>query len=81
MPIYEYECTRCGHRFEKIEHFDSPTRKKCPVCGFAAHRILPTGVGFVFKGSGFYATDYKANKTEGKEKEKKSGENPDAEKD
>lgn len=69
MPIYEYECGKCGHRFEKIESFDSSTRKKCPVCGLSAHRIMPTGVGFVFKGSGFYATDYAAKKTKSEDKE------------
>ena len=70
MPIYEYECTSCGRRFEEIEHFDSPTRRKCPVCGHTAHRMMPTGVGLVFKGSGFYATDYAGKKSKSEEKEK-----------
>jgi len=72
MPIYEYECAKCGHRFEEIERFDSPTRRKCPVCGHAANRMMSTGVGLVFKGSGFYATDYAAKKNQGDEKEKES---------
>jgi putative FmdB family regulatory protein len=79
MPIYEYECSKCGHRFQKIESFDSATRKKCPVCGLSAHRIMPTGVGFVFKGSGFYATDYAAKKIRSEDKENDS--KPDTKKD
>lgn len=78
MPIYEYECSKCGHVFEKMENFDSSRRKKCPICGRVAERIMPTGVGFIFKGSGFYATDYagKKRKEEPKEarEEKKSDE-------
>ncbi|MFQ5905138.1 MAG: FmdB family zinc ribbon protein [bacterium] len=58
MPIYEYECRKCGHRFDRIEGFDSSPRKKCPECAGRAERVLPSGVGFQFKGSGFYATDY-----------------------
>jgi putative FmdB family regulatory protein len=58
MPIYEYECGKCGHKFDRIEPFDSQSRRKCPVCGGKAERVFPSGVGFVFKGSGFYATDY-----------------------
>ena len=78
MPIYEYECRKCGHRFEKIEHIDSSRRKVCPACKGRADRVLPSGVGFVFKGSGFYATDYakKKSKPDGEgvsgKKEKKS---------
>jgi putative FmdB family regulatory protein len=75
MPIYEYECSKCGHRFEEIEHFDSPTRRKCPKCGLTAHRMMPTGVGLVFKGSGFYTTDYARKSAEKKESEK--GKKPD----
>lgn len=62
MPIYEYECSKCGHRFEKIEHIDSSPRKVCPVCKGRAKRVLPSGVGLIFKGSGFYATDYAKKK-------------------
>ncbi|TET82140.1 zinc ribbon domain-containing protein [candidate division TA06 bacterium] len=62
MPIYEYECKKCGHRFEKIERTNSSERKVCPVCKGKAKRVLPSGVAFVFKGSGFYATDYAKKK-------------------
>lgn len=72
MPIYEYECKKCGHRFEKIEHFNSRQRKVCPVCKGRADRVLPSGVGFIFKGSGFYATDY-AKKKPGPDGEGASG--------
>jgi len=78
MPIYEYECRDCGRRFEKIEHIDSSRRKVCPACKGRADRTLPSGVGFVFRGSGFYATDYAKKKSKpdddgvGGKKEEKS---------
>lgn len=81
MPIYEYECSKCGHSFDSLEHFDSPTRKKCPVCGRTAHRVMPTGVGFVFKGSGFYATDYAAKSASDEKKEKPEQKKSEPEKD
>lgn len=71
MPIYEYECRKCGRRFEKIERFDSSPRKKCPVCAGRADRLLPSGISFQFKGSGFYATDY-AKKDEKREEDTSS---------
>ncbi|HEV2387670.1 MAG TPA: FmdB family zinc ribbon protein [Candidatus Acidoferrales bacterium] len=57
MPLYEYECTACHHRFEKIEKFTAPTKRACPKCGKAAKRILAASA-FQFKGSGWYVTDY-----------------------
>jgi putative FmdB family regulatory protein len=58
MPIYEYECRKCGHKFERMEHFNSSPKKTCPECKGKAERVFSTGIGFIFKGSGFYATDY-----------------------
>jgi len=56
MPVYEYECEKCGHRFELIHSVNDEGRKKCPECkGKAKKCFLP--VGIVFKGSGFYKTD------------------------
>jgi putative FmdB family regulatory protein len=57
MPLYEYQCKKCGHRFEKIQKFSDPHVKKCPECGGAVEQLLsPPAVQF--KGSGWYVTDY-----------------------
>ncbi len=60
MPIYEYECTSCGHRFEVKQRFSDEPVATCPECGNSVRRLLyPAGI--IFKGSGFYVTDYKRN--------------------
>ena len=60
MPIYEYECRRCGHRFELIQRFSDKPRKRCPECSGSVDRLInPPAIRF--KGSGWYVTDY-ANK-------------------
>jgi len=57
MPIYEYQCKRCHHRFERIQKFSDPHIKKCPECGGPVEQLLsPPAVQF--KGSGWYVTDY-----------------------
>jgi putative FmdB family regulatory protein len=59
MPTYEYKCSQ-GHAFEKVYSTISNTRRlKCPKCGRMAERIISGGAGLVFRGSGFYETDYK----------------------
>jgi putative FmdB family regulatory protein len=59
MPTYEYKCPN-GHLFEKrVPRITSQRHAKCPVCGKRAERQISGGAGLVFKGSGFYATDYK----------------------
>jgi len=58
MPTYEYECTKCGHRFEASQQMSERPLSKCPQCGKKIKRLISSGVGFIFKGSGFYATDY-----------------------
>lgn len=58
MPLYEYKCEKCSHRFEKIEPFSAGTVKKCPKCGAKAERMI-SAAGIQFKGSGWYVTDYK----------------------
>jgi len=62
MPTYEYECDACGHRFEAFQSItDSPLRK-CPECGqLKLTRLIGTGGAIIFKGSGFYATDYRSD--------------------
>jgi len=80
VPLYEYECRSCGHRFEKIQKFTDPPPKTCPKCRGRV-RKLPSAPAIQFKGSGWYVTDYarkgppgsqeKADKAGG-EKEKSS---------
>lgn len=57
MPIYEYECKQCGHRFERKQSVNDDPLKVCPVCQGNLRKLL-FPVGIVFKGSGFYKTDY-----------------------
>jgi putative FmdB family regulatory protein len=57
MPTYEYQCPT-GHAFEKVHGMQARARVKCPECGKVAHRRISGGAALVFKGSGFYITDY-----------------------
>lgn len=57
MPTYEYRCPR-GHEFERFQKISDPVRVRCPECGRRASRIISGGAGLIFKGSGFYITDY-----------------------
>jgi putative FmdB family regulatory protein len=57
MPLYEYECTACGHRFERIQKFSDPPADTCPKCGGALRKLM-SSPAFQFKGSGWYVTDY-----------------------
>jgi putative FmdB family regulatory protein len=67
MPIYEYECRRCSHRFELIQKFSDKPRKRCPECSGAVDRLIsPPAIRF--KGTGWYVTDY-ADKGNGKSAE------------
>lgn len=62
MPTYDYECTACGHTFEKFQSITAPAVKKCPSCGkLKVKRLIGTGAGIIFKGSGFYQTDYRSD--------------------
>jgi putative FmdB family regulatory protein len=58
MPLYEYLCKKCGHRFEKIRKFSDKQLRKCPECGGVIEQTV-TAPSVQFKGSGFYQTDYK----------------------
>ncbi len=57
MPLYEYQCKKCKHKFEKIQKFSARHVKKCPECGGALEQLIHAP-SVQFKGSGFYATDY-----------------------
>src|SRR5436190_15665940 len=60
MPTYEYKCTACGHAFERFQSMSAEPIKRCPQCGKAkVKRLIGTGAGLIFKGSGFYITDYR----------------------
>jgi putative FmdB family regulatory protein len=61
MPLYEYECKKCGHRFEKIQLYSDKMVKKCPECGGQVEQMI-SAPAVQFKGSGWYVTDY-AKKT------------------
>lgn len=72
MPIYEYRCSKCGHVFERFESIRNYSQTlECPVCGETAHLMISGGNGLIFKGSGFYITDYKKNGS-GKSQSQKS---------
>jgi putative FmdB family regulatory protein len=60
MPTYEYACSKCGHHFEQFQSMRDEPLRKCPKCHKAAlKRLIGGGAGLIFKGSGFYITDYK----------------------
>ena len=60
MPTYEYCCSRCNHRFELFQSMSEKPKRTCPNCkGRTAKRLIGAGMGIIFKGSGFYETDYK----------------------
>jgi putative FmdB family regulatory protein len=63
MPLYEYQCEKCGHRFEKIQKFSDKLVKKCPECGGRVEQVI-SAPAVQFKGSGWYVTDY-AKKSSG----------------
>jgi putative FmdB family regulatory protein len=57
MPLYEYQCESCAHRFERIQKFSDPPLETCPVCGGPVRKLL-SSPAIQFKGSGWYITDY-----------------------
>ena len=59
MPTYEYKCTECEEIFEFFQRITDEPLKTCPVCGGELNRLISGGMGVIFKGSGFYTTDYK----------------------
>lgn len=61
MPTYEYRCTACKHEFEKFQRMSEEPKAECPECGKDAERRLSAGAGLLFKGSGFYITDYRSD--------------------
>lgn len=78
MPTYVYECRRCQHRFEVLQSITDPPRKRCPKCRAAVRRVLMPGGGLIFRGSGFYITDYKRKETAAKGGAEKGPQKPGA---
>ena len=78
MPTYEYQCERCAHKFEAFQQITEEPLKKCFVCQGPLKRLISAGSGIIFKGSGFYATDYRSKEYKEKQKqETKASAGPD----
>lgn len=76
MPTYEYECQKCGHRFELFQSMSEEPARKCPKCKGRVKRIIGPGAGIIFRGSGFHTTDYRSEgyrKAQEKESKPSSG--------
>ncbi|MDZ7272065.1 MAG: zinc ribbon domain-containing protein [candidate division KSB1 bacterium] len=74
MPTYEYRCTQCEHMFEVFQSIKDEPVKTCPMCGGAVRRLIGGGNGLIFKGSGFYITDYRnKGRSSGKDDSGKKG--------
>lgn len=76
MPTYEYECQKCGHRFEEFQSMKDAPLAKCPKCKGKLKRLVGAGAGFIFKGSGFYTTDYRSSSYQEKKKSSESSGKP-----
>ena len=76
MPTYDYQCDACDHEFELFQSISDPVKRKCPKCGKQKlRRLFGTGAAVVFKGSGFYQTDYRSDSyKKAAEKDKKPAE-------
>ena len=73
MPTYEYECRKCGHRFERFQSMTAKPLRSCPRCRGRVQRLVGTGAGILFKGSGFYQTDYRSESYRKAARQEKSG--------
>jgi len=69
MPTYEYRCTQCEHQFEVFQSIKDEPVRTCPVCGGQVRRLIGGGNGLIFKGSGFYITDYRNKGKSGRKDE------------
>ncbi len=68
MPTYDYVCNDCQYQFEEFQSITAEPLENCPKCGGTVRRLIGTGNGLIFKGSGFYITDYKKSNSQGTEK-------------
>lgn len=77
MPTYDYRCNACGHEFELFQSMSDGPKKKCPQCTkLALERLIGLGAGVIFKGSGFYETDYRSDSYKKAEKAEKDAATP-----
>ncbi|HAL56032.1 MAG TPA: FmdB family transcriptional regulator [Bacteroidetes bacterium] len=73
MPTYDYRCKECGHAFEELQSMSADALIECPSCGKPAlKRLMTAGAGMIFKGSGFYLTDYKKTSSDTTESKPKT---------
>ena len=77
MPTYVYQCAK-GHRFERVQSIKDAPLKRCPRCGAKVARVPSAGAGLIFKGSGFYITDYRSKSYRDKAKQESGGAAPPA---
>lgn len=73
MPTYDYKCLACDVRFEKFQGITAPAIEACPECGGKVKRLIGAGAGLIFKGSGFYITDYRSEGYKESAKKDKKG--------
>jgi putative FmdB family regulatory protein len=78
MPTYDYRCRKCGHSFELFHGIKDDAPKRCPKCRGRAQRVPAGGAGVLFKGSGFYITDYRSKSYKEKAHSEKGGASPGA---
>lgn len=76
MPTYEYECNKCGHRFERFQMMTDKPLQRCPKCRGKIRRLISGGAGIIFKGHGFYVTDYRTESYKAGEKKDKPADKP-----
>lgn len=73
MPTYDYRCRACGHDFEVFQRMSDTPGASCPDCGHGAERLISGGAGFLFKGDGFYITDYRSEEYRKQAREESGG--------
>lgn len=78
MPTYTYQCNQCSHTYDALQSITAEAHSTCPECGSEIHRLIGSGAGIVFKGSGFYVTDYKSKGSDGSEKTESKNESSNA---
>ena len=72
MPTYDYECEKCGYRYELFQSMKDEPKKRCPKCKGKVRRLIGAGAGMIFKGSGFYVTDYRSDSYKNQKKSETS---------
>lgn len=76
MPTYEYQCKKCAHQLEAFQKITAQPLEICPACGGKLKRLIVAGAGFIFKGRGFYTTDYRSKEYKEKEKQEAGPKGP-----